>query len=227
MMLVVTALEKKNAGERNPEAPIAENRQIVFINGDSALSGLSGIYCAEWTTQSVLSKTHENDHSLTALPMPFTCHRLPLTCFVCHIHYCPQISEQMARGISSPAPVLNRDIILSEGGVVIWIIKGMSLLHRSFNPGTILFYTLYILIEFLVAHSLLFWDCNKGTKGFQRDSIIQNNVKLMNRVQKNTTWVGYSSGWADHRTMGKSWLRHMDKIVELNLRAWVCSKGWW
>lgn len=171
MMLVVTALEKKNAGERNPEAPIAENRQIVFINGDSALSGLSGIYCAEWTTQSVLSKTHENDHSLTALPMPFTCHRLPLTCFVCHIHYCPQISEQMARGISSPAPVLNRDIILSEGGVVIWIIKGMSLLHRSFNPGTILFYTLYILIEFLVAHSLLFWDCNRGPRG-SRETVL-------------------------------------------------------
>lgn len=79
----------------------------------------------------------------------------------------------------------------------------MSLLYRFLILRTILFFSIYFWMGFLVAYSLLFWDYNKGTKGFQRNSITQCDVKMMTTVQENTIWVGCRSGWAYHKTMGK------------------------
>lgn len=113
------------------------------------------------TTQSAFSNIHENNHSLTALPMSFTCHRL--VPFASSVGTSMHISKWC---ICTSSPGFSPRILTQFcWGKSSHLDQQREFLNRFLNLRIIyIFFSLYIWMKFLVVYSLLCWDCNKETK---------------------------------------------------------------
>lgn len=195
----VTELEEDNARVKQSMALFNKylsqgNTQYHFYNRRlSSERVIRNIFHEE--LQNALSKVPENNHCLTAFPVPPTCHRLVSSTssawLECNIHFRAHINPWW-RCTFSLGPILGtRTKFWPMGEPSSKPSKSMSLLNRFLNLRKMPVSALYLNG---LSSCLLTLRFKPGPKGFQRHSITQCNVKLMSIVQKNTLWE-----WIQHQ----------------------------